>query len=189
MRLIDLDVLRIVLVFLFFSSIYQQGAGFHSAANMFKHPISNFNDAHPELVLLYPELVEIYQWIRDKWEHEISHYMYAAGGVFVSFVHAYAYKDYRIEKSPVFESKSLVRHAFDNKTELLLFLSSALLYGLLIGAVAVEFPSGSIVALILCLVYGYGVLGTFIVRKRDGSKFVVGTYPIIHYFILSYTIG
>jgi hypothetical protein len=55
-------------------AIYQQGAGFHSAANMIKNAIETVRDK-PNALTLYPVIREIHSWTRDLWQHIISHYM------------------------------------------------------------------------------------------------------------------
>lgn len=171
------------MLFMFASSVYQQGAGFHSAAALFKKPVAQFNRAHPEAVTAYPELNEIYSWIRDYWEHVVSHYMYAAGGIAVSFLQCYVYRKE--------ESFGEPGHWFAlNKKQLVLFVVNVILYGLIVGAVAINFPSGSIVALILCIAYGFGILGTYSFRRcKKQGQFVLASLPIVHQFVLAYAVG
>lgn len=64
------------------ASIYVQGHGVHLAAALFKHPVEDFMTNHPELMqqpALASELIAIYSYMRDTWEHYIAHYMYALG--------------------------------------------------------------------------------------------------------------
>ena len=100
--------------------------------------------------------------------------MYAAGGIIVSFAQAFAYRNYQ-PRAPITALQ---------KTILLL---ASLVYGLIIGSVAIEFPKGSIVALIFCVVYGFGVLGTLLVRNKQMLK--LGSRPVIQYFFYSYCVG
>ncbi|KAJ3298015.1 hypothetical protein HK104_011239 [Borealophlyctis nickersoniae] len=161
-------------LFMIFAAIYQQGAGFHSAANMFKHSVEQFAEDHPEVAAQYPDLKDIYSWMRDTWEHVISHYMYAAGGIATAFVFAYVYRNV---EAP----------AFDNWKDRTLWILATVLYGLTIGSVAIEFPKGSIVALVLILVYGFGILGTVLWRK--GGALVWGRRYVLQYYVMSYIIG
>jgi hypothetical protein len=64
-----------IVMFSVMASIYQQGAGYHSAANMFKHPVQTLIEKFPTSVTEFPIILDIYDWIRNIWEHYISHYM------------------------------------------------------------------------------------------------------------------
>jgi hypothetical protein len=87
--------LGVSLVFAFGLAMYQQGAGFHSAAVMFKKstvtlkslPAGSFNAAASQII------ADTYSWERDMWEHNISHYWYAFGAVVAAAALAWAYKD------------------------------------------------------------------------------------------------
>jgi len=57
-----------VSIFMVGAAIYEQGAGFHSSSNMFKHPTEALMKQHPEV----PGLRDLYKWMRDCWEHEVS---------------------------------------------------------------------------------------------------------------------
>ena len=91
--------LIVALVFMLGGALYEQGAAFHSAAVMFKHPVEDLMLAGWKS--LTPEednlLGDLYVWIRTTWEHAISHYLYAVGGVIISFTFQYAYRDWRVE--------------------------------------------------------------------------------------------
>jgi len=162
------------MLFMISAAIYQQGAGFHSAANMFKHPVEEVITVHPEAATAYPELKEIYSWMRDLWEHKISHYMYAVGGILISFLQAYVYRHVNAPR-------------FNNHIDRALWCATTLLYGLIIGSVAIEFPMGSVVALVLILVYGFGILGTFL--WRIGGGWIWGKRYVLQYFVWSYAVG
>ena len=71
----DIEPTYLVIIFLLSAVLYQQGAGFHSAANMFKHSIETLIEEYPVSSVQYPIILEIKSWMRDTWEHEISHYM------------------------------------------------------------------------------------------------------------------
>ncbi len=156
------------------AAIYQQGSGFHSAANMFKHSVEALaKDA--AVVAQYPAIRDVYSWMRDDWEHLIAHYMAAVGGIFLSWVFAYLYRDLTIEDG------------FKLRKNKAVWGAASISYALLIIGIAVQFIYGSFVALGLILVYGYGVLGYFSFRKRD--RFVIGRRPVIQYYLLSYSIS
>lgn len=170
-----------------FSAVYQQGAGLHSGAALFKKPVKLLRNTFPKDSGNYNALDDIYSWIRDEWEHVIAHYIYAAGGTvliglmlgfFASFVYCFAYRNYSL-------TKGLTR-----TNEKVLYVVASIIYGLIIGGVALNFPSGSIVALILCLVYGFGIIGTYLYRKGGVKIFATwGTYPVLQYFFNAYVIG
>ena len=161
----------LIIVFSFACALYQQGAGFHSAANMFKNSIAPIYES----VDTTPEIVKIYDWMRNVWEHLISHYIYAAGGILISWVYAYQFRNYVIEGG-------IKRWS----TRIVWFLAS-LTYAAVISFVAIEFIKGSIVALCLIVIYGYGCLGTFLYSRHDG--FVLGKRIVIQYYLLAYTIA
>lgn len=60
----------------------------HSAAVMYKHPVEQVMERHPEVALV----ADLYDWLHRVWEHDISHYVYAFGGVVVAAVHAWVFK-------------------------------------------------------------------------------------------------
>ncbi|KAI9207819.1 uncharacterized protein BJ171DRAFT_255699, partial [Polychytrium aggregatum] len=157
------------------ASIYQQGAGFHSAARMFKHPIQSFNTANPDLVTQYPQLNAIYVWMRTTWEHYIGHYMYAIGGVLVSLAQLYVYRNTR---APPFKSL----------TEKISWVLAVLTYGITIGGVAIQFPMGTLVALVLCVTIGFALCGGWL--WKHGNFFWNREHLFfVQYLFYAYVIG
>ncbi|KAI8917404.1 hypothetical protein BC831DRAFT_142705 [Entophlyctis helioformis] len=156
------------------AALYQQGAGFHSAANMFKHAIETVLE-EPKAAELYPILVDIKSWMRDTWEHIISHYMYAVGGIFISWINAYVFRNYVVSK--------VDRHA------IIAWIVNSILYGLIIGSVAIEFPKGSIVALALIIGYGFVILGSHLYRKGDWQLSSFARRPVIQSYVVSYMVA
>jgi hypothetical protein len=139
---------------------------------MFKNSVKTAIVSHPDSTILS----DVYSWMRDDWEHLISHYMYASGGILLSFVYAFSFRNF------VIETKLTNKHK-------LLWIFAAIIYGLTIGSIAVQFIKGSIVSLILCIGYGFGILGTFL-YKSEGNKWnIIGRRIVIQYYILSYLIG
>lgn len=165
----------VVTFFAVFVAIYQQGAGFHSAATMFKNSIVTLKN-QDNSTTLFPIITEIYQWQRDTWEHRVAHYIYASGGILLSFLFAFLFQDFG---QPEGVSDKIAR---------IVWGLSSLLYGIVIGAVAIQFPSGSIVALVLILVYGFGILGSFMYTK-EVKPLVFGTRIVVQFYILSYAIA
>ena len=163
------------ILFAFFAAVYQQGAGFHSASNMFKHSIITLLDI-PGLVETFPIVTDVYNWMRNDWEHVISHYMYASAGIALSFLYTFLFKDYGQQDG-----------IKDRKTRLIWGIS-ALLYGLIIGAVAIQFLYGSIVALVLILGYGFGGLVMYL-YFYERNPLTFGTRIVVQCYILSYLIA
>ena len=65
------------------AAVAQQGAGFHSCANMLKNAF--------ETLPIYSNPIddgtqEFFYYIRTWWEHLVSHYIYAAGYAFMAVV-------------------------------------------------------------------------------------------------------
>ncbi|TPX58598.1 hypothetical protein PhCBS80983_g03032 [Powellomyces hirtus] len=180
-------------VFMIFAGIYQQGAGFHSASNMFKHPFKEYMDLNPSAVATDPFFADFYYWLRTVWEHGVSHYLYAAGGVLMSMVLAYVYRDVCSPQPHTAITMSTARGADDMKWNMgdrVLWGIGALLYGLIIGSVAINFPKGSIVALVLILAYGAGVVGTFVIRKEGvRGTFALGRRYVLQWYLTAYTIA
>ncbi|KAG0163017.1 hypothetical protein DFQ28_000484 [Apophysomyces sp. BC1034] len=111
------------------AAIFVQGHGVHTAASMFKHPVEDFNDAHPDIVAQYPVLHEIYLYMEDLWEHYIAHYMYAGGAMWMSWVQLFAFRNQVHGPLPV-STKAV-------------WVIGSVFYGLLLAAVAIEFPAGT----------------------------------------------
>ncbi|KAI9009561.1 hypothetical protein BC832DRAFT_551776 [Gaertneriomyces semiglobifer] len=167
----------VLTLFAISAALYQQGAGFHSASNMFKHPFRDFMDSHPDLVDEYPFFSEFLLWVRNTWQKDISHYMYAAGGTFMAMTFAYVYRD-------VTDTT-----AFENRTEKLIWSLSSIIYGLIIGSVAIEFPKGPIVASLLVVLYGLGTLGSFLCVTERSRAYKLGRRYIVQSYVASYLIA
>ncbi|KAJ3007403.1 hypothetical protein HKX48_009173 [Thoreauomyces humboldtii] len=162
-------------LFMFASGIYSQGAGFHSAAVMFKHPLKLFMDDQPGLVATYPFFSKYYAWQRTTWEHTIAHYLYALGGILISIVVGYAHRHTTDAKG------------MSSRIDRCMFVLAVVLYALIMGSVAIEFPKGSIVA--LCLIaLGTSVMGTWVVRRdRRWRKAVTwGNRYVLQFYFAAY---
>ncbi|KAJ3163094.1 hypothetical protein HDU86_002263 [Geranomyces michiganensis] len=168
--------LKTGILFMLSASIYAQGAAFHSAAVMFKHPFKAYMDANPDLVTTDPFFGEFYYWTRTVWEHAVSHYLYAAGGILMSVILAWSFRH---------QSEQPGRWRAPTRA---LWAVSVLAYGLIIGAVAIEFPRGSIVALLLCVAWIAGA-GAFLVRQEGKHAFVLGNRFVVQYYIASYAVA
>ena len=158
------------------AAVCQQGAGFHSCANMLKNAF--------ETLPIYSNPVddgtqEFYYYIRTWWEHLVSHYMYAAGYAFMAISCMYAYRHH----AEPLESGGLSQ---ENKIYLII---SAVCYGMVTSGVAINFPAGSVVALVYLL--SYGICGLVCYRYYLSSRdkwygFHLFARPVLDYYILSY---
>lgn len=160
-------------IFLFGAALYEQGSGYHSAANMFKNALETImtdDDTAPNS----REYENLYYYMRTVWQHIVAHYIYAAGYAIMNFAQVYAYRDV---KAP---QLGLTRNG-----KILLTLSS-LAYGVLIAGVAINFPSGLIVGLLYTVLYGIcGIGGYIYIQYRIvGDKSIIGfgNRPVVHHF-------
>jgi hypothetical protein len=162
----------IIYTFLFGAALYGQGAGFHSASNMFKNALET-SGATGTTDLLY--------YMRTVWEHEASHYLYASGYALMNLSQLLAFKDHKAGLM------GLPMHS-----KLCLVLASAV-FALLIAAVAIDFPSGVAVALAYLTLYGGAIVGGYTFAQwynnKDNHIFVFGHRPILHYYLLSYSLS
>lgn len=158
------------------AALYQQGAGYHSGAAMFKQVFRNIKD---EVALKVADAdinklaLDAYDYSREVWEHTISHYMYALGGVLLSFLNAFMFR-----KHGALELSRLSK---------LIWILCILTYGVTIAAVAIQYPYGGIPGFILIVVYGIGILGFYLIRK-PGWK-IPGRYLVIQHYICSYLLA
>jgi len=169
------DVVACVCVWAFAAALYEQGAGFHSAACMFKKTMKSIPEANQDDIY-----DDIFYYMKTLWEHLVGHYLYAAGYALMCICYAWVYRNHTI-------SGRL------STTPLLLLLSASTLNGVVIAGVAIDFPSGCLVALIYLCLYGIGGLGLYCFRLyksgSDDNIFHFGRRPVIHYYILSYAIA
>ena len=111
------------------------------------------------------------------------------GGVIMAAAQAYAYKDHYLASSIRFSPF---------RVKLFIAFSSSL-YALLLAGVAIDFPSGLIVGLVFCIIYGFGLVGSYLYRthfkagiQHNGiiiNTSTLGSRPILHYFLLSYLLA
>ena len=166
----------LVTVFAACAAVYQQGAGFHSASILFKSSIVTLRN-QDGAVAAYPIIEEIYDWMRNEWEHLIAHYMYAAGGIALSFLYAYVFRQVGVSAELGGVKDWKIRSIYG---------SAFFLYGIIVGSVAIQFLSGSIVALVLIIVYGFGVLGGYLMRKEGRKALVFGNRIVLQSYLASY---
>ncbi|CAM0135937.1 unnamed protein product [Umbelopsis sp. WA50703] len=145
---------------------------------MFKHPIEQFNLDNPALVAQYPVLNEMYLNMEDLWEHKIAHYMYAFGGMWMSWVQLFLYRN------QVHGPLSLFART--------LWIIGTILYGALLAGVAIEFPDGLYVGLIYTIVIGT-ICILMMTLKRNGLQrggiFTMGQRMVIQYYLGACVIG
>lgn len=158
---------------MFSAAVYVQGAGFHSASAMFKQPVKALLQLRPDVT----GLSDIYTWMRDAWEHIYSHYLYAAGGVGMSFAQAYAFRNALVPKGIV------------SMIDVTIWICASIVYGLIIGSIAVQFIWGSTVVFVFLIVYGFGILGFFTVYNYRSQAFSLGKRFVLQYFMFAYGIA
>ncbi|CAO3676812.1 unnamed protein product [Rhizopus stolonifer] len=159
------------------AGIYLQGHGIHLAAAMFKHPIQNFNEQHPELVIEYPVLKEMYSNMRDLWEHSIAHYMYAGGAMAMSWVQLFVFRNQIHGPLP---------------TTKIVWCLGSFIYGLLIAGVAIEFPQGLIVGLIYTVVIGSITVIMLLFNHQNlpkGGLLTMGRRMVIQFYLGACIVG
>ncbi|CAO3620741.1 unnamed protein product [Cunninghamella blakesleeana] len=160
------------------AGIYVQGHGIHLASAMFKHPVQDFNLAHPDIVAQYPVLQQIYSYMRDDWEHIIAHYMYAGGAMIMSWSQIFAFRN-EIH-GPIYLRTKIV------------FIIGLIIYGLLIAGVAIEFPYGLYFGLVYTVVIGLiCFLGIAVNRNglNRGGLFGIGKRLVLQFYLGACIIG
>ncbi|KAH8548795.1 hypothetical protein BGW37DRAFT_514456 [Umbelopsis sp. PMI_123] len=143
-----------------------------------QHPIEQFNLAYPDLVALYPVLNEMYLNMEDLWEHNIAHYMYAFGGMWMSWAQLFIYRNQVHGPLPI-GSK-------------ILWIIGTILYGALLAGVAIEFPHGLYVGLVYTVVIGLICVCMMVFNKNDlrrGGIFTMGRRMVIQYYLGACIIG
>ncbi len=162
-----------IIVFLFGIGLYSQGAGFHSASNMFKNSLESVQQKHDDEVVK-----DLYNWMRNTWEHDVSHYLYATGYALMCGAEAWAYRRHVISSSQIESSTKAV------------LVAASLSFALLMAGVGVDFPSGIIVVLVYAVVYGLALIGGYIYFHRKNNSTILETLeqmPVLLYFLLSYS--
>lgn len=158
-----------IFIFMIAGSIYVQGAGFHSASVMFKHSIGTLQEIKND------DLVqEIAFWMRNIWEHLISHYMYACGSAFMSFTQLLAYRNHTMSNEiyNYIDSDTNAPSYDMNTITWTIFTIAFLIYGLLIASVAAQFPSGCIVGLVYTIFYGLIFVGGLLYFKANKTIYL-----------------
>jgi len=165
-----------MIIFVFGCALYVQGGAFHSASNMFKNSLEDVQADYDD-----DRYHALHYYMRTVWEHGVSHYIYAVGLVIMHAIQAWSYRELRAPE----QGLSL-------KAKVLLGCSSCVL-AFLVFVVATQFPSGTIVGFIYLLLYGFGVLGGYLVTLyRNGERRALtqfGFLPVLHHFIIAYFLG
>ncbi|KAG2185039.1 hypothetical protein INT43_000952 [Umbelopsis isabellina] len=160
------------------AGIYVQGHGIHLAAAMFKHPIQQFNLDNLDLVAQYPILNEMYLNMEDLWEHKIAHYMYAFGGMWMSWVQLFLYRNQVHGPLSLFTK--------------IIWIIGTILYGVLLAGVAIEFPDGLYVGLVYTIVIGTICILIITLKAnglRRGGILTMGQRMVIQYYLGACVIG
>jgi len=168
---LDGQQLAIVYVFLFGATIYLQGSAFHAAANMFKNALESYpyyNDR---------TLGDLHYYMRTVWEHGVGHYLYATGLAIIISCYTYSFRD-------------LISVTPQDRMERCLSISSAIVFAVLVAGVSIDFPSGTIVGLIYVVLFGYGLVGSYLLYQyryntaAHNALKVYGSHPVLHYLLL-----
>ncbi|KAI7899479.1 uncharacterized protein BX663DRAFT_441203 [Cokeromyces recurvatus] len=132
----------------------------------------DFNLEHPELVVQYPVLHDIYLYMENLWEHYIAHYLYAAGAMIMSWVQLFAFRNQ-------------IHGPLSRMTKIVWCIGS-IIYGLLLAAVAIEFPHGTLVGLIYTIVIGLICVSMILFNRKNLSKgglFTMGRRMVIQFYL------
>lgn len=167
-----------VTAFIFAAGLYVQGAGFHSAAIIFKNSLERATNGQYDDNAYGP----LYFYMRTVWEHGVSHYIYAAGYATMQAAQLYAYREVR------YPAESLTR-----LTKAILAGSGTLLALLLLG-VALQFPSGTIVGFIYLMLYGLATVGgyhlyLYVYKAERKALTEFGHLPVLHHFLFGYVVS
>jgi hypothetical protein len=164
----------LVALFILGGAIYVQGASTHGAAAMFKNALGTLN-------LDDDGIQNLHYYMRTVWEHEVGHYLYATGYAIMNVCQCWAYRHEKAE--PAMRS-----YYFK-----MLIVFASVMYGFLVAGVAIEFPSGCIVAIVFIVVYGFIYLGGYIFFQssynHDESITCFGGVPVVHFFALGYVVA
>ena len=164
-----------VMIFVFGCALYVQGGAFHSASNMYKNSLETIQKNRDD-----DYFDPLHHYIRTVWQHGVSHYIYATGLAIMHAIQVYSYRELRApdEGLPVAAKGLLV--------------CATLLLAFLLLAVALQFPSGTIVGFLYLILYGFGVVGMYLVMLyRSGERKALtqfGHLPVVHYFATSYAL-
>lgn len=163
-----------VCTFMFGAALYLQGAAFHSASNMYKNSLeemrNNRDDDYFDPLAYY---------MRTVWEHEVSHYIYASGLAIMHLAQAWAFREMRAPESGM------------TKLGVYLLCCSALVFGLLLFGVTLQFPAGTIVGFIFLVLYGLGTIGGYHVhlyvhKGEHAALRQFGHLPVLNHFLAGY---
>ncbi|PKC11450.1 hypothetical protein RhiirA5_354148, partial [Rhizophagus irregularis] len=159
--------------FLIGAALYAQGAGMHSTAIIAKHSIKDVISAHPEIVQQYPVINDVLYYFRHDLEHTAGHYIYAVGFVIITWAQIFAYRRQRHD-------------GIDSLKGTLWWIAGGVLFGLLHGLVAIEFPSGPLVILIYVLLVG-SFLALYLYRFKN--LFTKGRRLVLQSYLIGYTVA
>ncbi|CDH51315.1 hypothetical protein RO3G_11647 [Lichtheimia corymbifera JMRC:FSU:9682] len=164
------------------AGIYVQGHGVHLSAAMFKHPVQDFINSHPALMAANPEVADelqaIYSYMRNFWEHIIAHYMYAFGAVWMSWVQIFVFRNQL--------------HGPLKTGDQIVFAIAALIYGLLVAGVAIDFPYGTYVGLPYTILLGIVCTLLLTLNPQGLSKggiLTMGRRMVLQYYLGASVVG
>ncbi|KAI8987263.1 hypothetical protein BDF20DRAFT_814859, partial [Mycotypha africana] len=132
----------------------------------------DFNDAHPELVAQYPIMNDIYLNMQTLWEHYTAHYLYAAGAMIMSWVQIFAFRNQIHGPLPLATK--------------IVWCIGTIVYGLLLAAVAIEFPKGLIVGVVYTIVLAVACTSLILLKRQRlprGGLFTMGRRMVIQFYL------
>lgn len=163
-----------LLLFMLGAGIYGQGSSFHSASAMFYSALESIHSQRDGVT-------DLKYYMQTVWQHITSHYLYAAGYALMNAAQAFAYKDHKASQLGL------------TGTAKILLIFASILFAVFITAVAIDYPSGTIVVLVYLLLYGFGCIGGYLVFmwriEHDKTAVQFGGRPILHHYFLAYCIA
>ncbi|KAF9973507.1 hypothetical protein BGZ73_003249 [Actinomortierella ambigua] len=207
-------------VFTFFLMTYVTGASLHTAAAFFKSTIEFFLDnrsqgiglsKHPLTtgdgslsLALAQELKQGYVLMQDTWEHLISHYIYAAGALGMTWCQIIAYADQTLPRGvnlarvgtswrsgPRSGLGILAGRHKSSKRLVPLYFVTGILYGGILAGVSCQYPKGIYVGYAYTVVMMLVIIGYILAKDRgrvDGL-FSLGRYYILQTYLIGGTVA
>lgn len=96
----------LILTWALSAALYETGAGFHSASNMFKNALETYI-TDDEMKNYDDNLIPLYYYMRTVWEHNYAHYMYASGYAGMQICCCIAYSDKFQDTSSKFDIQTI----------------------------------------------------------------------------------
>lgn len=120
----------------------------------------------------------MYSNMRNLWEHDIAHYMYAAGAMIMSWVQLFAFRNQ--VHGPLPRATTIV------------WCIGIVFYGLLLAGVAIEFPAGLIVGLVYTIVIGGICIAMMLFNQKGlsrGGLLTMGRRMVLQFYLGACILG